>query len=60
MRAKEPANLAHGLDETCHSDGERLAPLVAQPILTERPILVPGDKPMIARQPERVLGLVFP
>lgn len=60
MRTSEPTNVAHGLDDTSLSDRERLAPLIAQPVLIARPILVAGDKAVIARSPERVLELVVP
>lgn len=40
------------------SDEEWLDALVAHPILIERPIVVRGDKAVVARPPEKVLNLL--
>ncbi len=40
------------------SDEEWLDALVAHPILIERPIVVRGDKAVVARPPEKVLALL--
>jgi len=40
------------------SDDEWLEAIVAHPILLERPIVVRGDKAVVGRPPENVLGLL--
>jgi len=40
------------------NDEEWLDALVAHPVLLERPIVVRGDKAVLARPPERVLALL--
>lgn len=40
------------------SDDEWLDALVAHPVLIERPIVVRGDRAMVARPPEKVLELM--
>lgn len=42
------------------SDAEWIAALFEHPILIERPIFVKGDKAVVGRPPDRVLGLVQP
>jgi arsenate reductase (glutaredoxin) len=56
MRAKEPQYAELGL-ATARRDA-LLDAIVAHPILLQRPILVRGDRAIIARPPERLLELL--
>ncbi|HVS43488.1 MAG TPA: ArsC/Spx/MgsR family protein [Candidatus Dormibacteraeota bacterium] len=56
MRAKEPQYADLGL-ATAGRDA-LLDAIVAHPILLQRPILVRGDRAIIARPPERLLELL--
>jgi arsenate reductase (glutaredoxin) len=56
LRAKEPEYAELGLD-TAGRDAV-LDAVVAHPILLQRPILVVGDRAVIARPPERIRELL--
>lgn len=56
MRAKEPVYDELGLARA--SRDELLDAMVAHPILIQRPIVILGDRAVVARPPERVLGLL--
>jgi arsenate reductase len=58
MRTGEPVYAELGLGDD-GVDSERLiGAMVEHPILIERPIVVVGDRAVIARPPERVLDLI--
>lgn len=59
VRAKEDEYQVLRLTERSSRD-ELLDTMVRHPILIERPILVRGDRAIVARPPERVLELVDP
>jgi arsenate reductase len=56
MRTGEPAYSELGLEDA--SPDQLLAAITRHPILLERPILVVGERAVIARPPERVLDLL--
>ncbi|MGH2722536.1 MAG: arsenate reductase (glutaredoxin) [Actinomycetota bacterium] len=56
MRPKEPVYAQLGLDAAGRE--ELLDAMVAHPILIQRPIVILGDRAVIARPPERVLEIV--
>ena len=56
VRAKEPVYAELGLD-TADRD-ELLDAMVANPILIQRPIVIHGDRAIVARPPERLLELL--
>jgi arsenate reductase (glutaredoxin) len=56
MRTGEPAYKEQGCENA--SPDELLAAIAAQPILLERPIVVVGDRAVIARPPERLLEIL--
>src|SRR5919199_3663293 len=55
MREKEPVYAELGLASA--SRDELLDAMVAHPILIQRPIVIVGDRAIIARPPERLLEL---
>jgi len=59
LRASEPECRDLGLSERTPR-AELVKALAAHPALIERPILVRGDRAVVARPPERVLELVVP
>lgn len=56
MRTGEPVYAELSLDQA--SEESLLEAISAHPILLERPILVVGDRAVIARPPEKVLDLL--
>ncbi len=57
VRTKEPGFATSGLGPDATAvDVARL--LVGQPLLMERPVLVVGERAIVARPPERVRGLL--
>lgn len=59
LRRGEPAFRARFGDRE-PSEAEALEALVALPVLLERPIVVRGDRAVVARPPERLLELLPP
>ncbi|MEE9590494.1 MAG: arsenate reductase (glutaredoxin) [Hyphomicrobiaceae bacterium] len=47
-----------GLGDTSLSDSQLIAAMAENPILIERPIVVRGDKAVVARPPEAILDLI--
>jgi arsenate reductase len=58
MRTGEDAYKTEGLDRPEATKDELLDAIVRHPILLERPIVIRGDKAVIARPPERLLELL--
>jgi arsenate reductase len=56
VRAKEPVYAELGLDGA--DRGQLLDAMVAHPILIQRPIVIHGDRAVVARPPERLLELL--
>lgn len=56
MRTGEPIYCELGLADA--DDARLLAAMVAHPILIERPIVIRGDRAVIARPPEKLLELL--
>jgi arsenate reductase len=57
-RTGEPVWAELGLDDA--SDDEILDAMHHHPVLIERPIVIVGDRAVVARPPERVLELLAP
>lgn len=51
LRTKDPAYEEHGLDSGRHSDAQLLALMAQNPGLIQRPIVVKGNKAVVARPP---------
>lgn len=58
VRAKEPIYAELGLASADRD--ELLDAMVAHPVLIQRPIVIHGDRAVIARPPERLLELLSP
>ena len=58
VRTREEAFKAHGRDLGDMSDDEVLDLLSAEPALVQRPIVVNGDKAVVARPVEKVLTIL--
>lgn len=60
LRSTDAEAVRLGLDDPERVDDDILAALASRPRLLQRPILVIGDRAVIARPPERVLELLDP
>jgi arsenate reductase len=58
LRSKEPVYKELGLRDRELSDDETIALMVEHPQLLERPVVVRGDRAVLARPTERVLELL--
>lgn len=58
LRTREPLVKELGLDDPAVSDEQLIAQMVAHPELVQRPIVVSGDRAVLARPVERVLDLL--
>lgn len=58
LRMREPLVKEMGLDRPEVSDDELVAQMVEHPALVQRPIVVSGDRAVLARPIERVLELL--
>lgn len=58
LRMREPLVKELGLDREEVSDEELIAQMVEHPVLVQRPIVVRGDRAVLARPVERVLELL--
>ena len=56
VRAKEPVYAELGLDSADRD--QLLDAMVANPILIQRPIVIHGDRAVVARPPERLLEIL--
>lgn len=57
LRTREPEYKEFGLDRTSVSDEEILQAMVAHPALLERPVVIKGDRAVLARPADKVLEL---
>lgn len=58
LRGREPLVKELGLDRPDVSDEELIASMVEHPVLVQRPIVVRGERAVLARPVERVLELL--
>jgi arsenate reductase (glutaredoxin) len=58
LRTKDPAYEAHGLGSERHSDAELYELMARNPGLIQRPIVVKGEKAVVARPVEAVEKLL--
>jgi arsenate reductase (glutaredoxin) len=58
LRTREPLVSELGLDDPAVSDDRLIAAMSADPVLVQRPIVVRGDRALLARPVERVLELL--
>ena len=58
IRENEEEFCSLRLDDPKKSDDELIAAIVAHPILLQRPIVVRGDRAIVARPPEKVKELL--
>jgi arsenate reductase (glutaredoxin) len=58
LRTKEPVDASLALAERDVSDDELIELMAEHPELLQRPIVVRGDRAVLARPPERVLELL--
>jgi arsenate reductase (glutaredoxin) len=58
LRMREPLVKELGLDDEGVSDDELIAQMVAHPALMQRPIVVCGERALLARPVERALELL--
>ena len=57
LRTREPQYTELGLDDPSMSDEAILHAMLQHPVLLERPVVIKGDKAVLARPPEKVLAL---
>ncbi len=57
LRRREPLVAELGLEDPGVTDGELIRRMAEHPRLLQRPIVVRGDRAVLARPPERVLEL---
>jgi arsenate reductase len=58
LRTREPLVEELGLDDPATSDEELIAKMAEHPVLVQRPIVVRGERAVLARPVERVLELL--
>ena len=58
LRTREPSVSELGLDDPAVSDEELIARMLANPALLQRPIVVAGERAVLARPIERALELL--
>ncbi len=58
LRTREPLVAELGLDDPAIGDDELVRRMAEHPALLQRPIVVRGDRAVLARPPERVLELL--
>jgi arsenate reductase (glutaredoxin) len=58
LRTREPLVAQLGLDSPDVSEEELIAKMVEHPVLVQRPIVVRGERAVLARPVERVLDLL--
>lgn len=58
LRMREPLVKELGLDQPEVSDDELIGQMVAHPVLVQRPIVLLGDRALLARPIERALELL--
>ena len=58
LRTREPLVKELGLDDPAVSDEELIAHMTANPVLVQRPIVVRGERALLARPIERALELL--
>ncbi len=58
LRTREPLVKELGLEDPAVSDDQLIAKMVEHPVLVQRPIVVKGERAVLARPVERVLELL--
>lgn len=57
LRTREPEYKSLGLDDASVDDETILSAMVANPVLLQRPVVIKGDKAVLARPVEKALEL---